>query len=208
MRAAKADARPLSAHRAHAALTLVEVLVALALAAILVTALLLTVRSSARLGATVGARAEAGGAAPLARSLLRFELERAGRAAGEGGLRVVLDPAGTGGDAFHVRYLAEAHRVEPVEVDATFFAAPDSQGRPNLYRRPHDGVRQPWLLGVTGLHLIAGIRPDGERVARDALPPAVRLSGLEVEIRFARGDPTRLTADTSRAGEVRIEEAP
>lgn len=190
------------------AFTLVEVLVALAIAALLATALLAAVRGSGRAASLVSDRAEAGGAGALATALLRFELEGAGRGREEDGLRVVLDPAGAGGDVFSVRYLAEAHRVEPVEVDASFFAARDSQGRPNLYRRPRDGIRQPWLLGVTGLHLVAGIGTDGRTVPRAELQPRAPLAGLVVEIRLADREPVRLTADTSRAGPVGVELAP
>lgn len=188
--------------------TLVELLVAILLAALVSTALLFQVRGSARAAAIVGDRAEAGQTGALAASLLRFELERAGRALDEGGLQVVLDPDGVGGDVFLVRYRAEAHRAEPVEVDAAFFAAADAQGRPNLYRRPHDGVRQPWLLGVGGLHVVAGIAPDGGRVEREALAGTAAWSGLLIEVRPDEGEAVSFIADLSRAGEVRTEPAP
>lgn len=193
---------------ASAGFTLVEVLVATGLTAVLATAVLATVRGSARAGELVGTRAEAGQVAPLTTALLRFEIERAGRTLDEGGLRLVLDAAEEGGDVLEVQYLAEAHRAEPVQVDASFFAAADSRGRPNLYRRPRGGRKQPWLLGVTGVHVAAAIDEDGNEVQRAALPGSRRWAGLVVEVRFEDGHHRRFTADTARAGLVESVVAP
>lgn len=206
MRAGPSPARAWVRPRRRRGFTLVEVLVALTLTAIVASALLAMVRSGGRVGAHVGARAEAGQAGLLATSLLRFEIERAGRR--HGGLTLRLDPSGAGGDRIAVRYRAEAHRAEPVDVDAAFFAAVDSAGRPNLYRQPPGASRQPWLLGVTGVHVLGAIDEAGHRVDRAALIGTRRWTALDVEVRFHERPAERFTALTARAGEVVAEVAP
>lgn len=188
--------------------TLVELLVALAVAAVLAAILVALVRSGARGSAIVADRARAGQTGILAASLLRFEIERAGRAVDADGLRLRLDPAGAGGDRIEVRYRAEAHRSDPADVRGTFFAAADAAGRANLYRLPASGSRQPWLLGVDGVHVVAGVDAGGATVARGSLADGARLGALVVEVRFDDGSAERFTAATRRAGAVRIGSVP
>jgi len=180
--------------------SLLELLVALALAALLAVLLGSTLAGGASVAERVGRASEAAQLRLLATSLLVAEIELAGRGVAADSLAVERDPAGEGGDRIVVRYLAEAYRAEPLLVEATFFAAVDGRGRPSLYREPDDGVRQPWLLGVTGLHATAGRAPDGATLTRSQLAPGVAVAALEVEIRFAEGRPARGWAGTTRSG--------
>ena len=180
--------------------SLLELLVALALAALLAVLLGSTLAGGASVAERVGRASEAAQLRLLATSLLVAEIELAGRGVAADSLAVERDPAGEGGDRIVVRYLAEAYRAEPLLVEATFFAAVDGRGRPSLYREPDDGVRQPWLLGVTGLHVTAGRAPDGATLTRAQLAPGVAVAALEVEIRFAEGRAVRGWAATTRSG--------
>ena len=183
-----------------AAMTLLELLVALAIAGTLTTLLGGAVASGARAAGRIADAAAGAQRRSLAWSLLRQELERAGRRIDEPGLALRLDPDDGGDDRMLVRYLAEAYRAEPVRIEAWFFAAEDGLGRPNLYRRPPDGVRQPWLLGVTGLRVVRGRGADGRPLARADLVPGASLSAIEIEVRFEGGEVLRGWASLARAG--------
>ncbi len=190
------------------AFTLVELLVALTSAALLAGLLGSTLAGGASVAGRVGRASEAAQLRILAASLLRAEIELAGRGSATSGLALELDPAGEGGDRIVVRYLADAHRAEPLLVEATFFAAVDGRGRPNLYRQPDDGVRQPWLLGATGVHLLGGRGPDGATLARHELTAGTRIAALEVEVRFAKGPPVRGWAATARSRTLSVAPLP
>lgn len=178
------------------ALTL-AVVVAASMAALLVRV--------GRTTADVGLRTDRTQRAGLAAALLRGEIERAGRGQEAPGLTLTLQDGAHRGDRVTVRYLAEAHRVAPAEVDATFFAATDSAGRPNLYRKPPDGVRQPWLLGVAGVHVVGAVSADGRTRTRAALTDGTELRALDLRVSLSEGEDVRLTAATRRAGPVVVE---
>jgi hypothetical protein len=181
--------------------TLVELLLAAALAAILLALLGAAIATGGRVAGDMARATAVAQRRALAWSLLRGELELAGRGLEPGlaGLGLALDPGAGGGDRLRIRYRAEAHRAEPVDVDAWFFAADDGRGRPNLYRRPAGGIRQPWLLGVTGVHVLEGRRSDGTSLARDRLVAGAEPVALHVEIRFEAGEPVRGWAWLARA---------
>jgi prepilin-type N-terminal cleavage/methylation domain-containing protein len=186
--------------RALNAFTLLETLIALAVAGLVATALAWSVQATSRLTGGVAATTDAAQQRALAAALLRGEIERAGRggAEHEGRLAIRLDPEGGGGDTLEIGYLAEADRAEATILRASFFAARDASGRPNLYRRPPAAVRQPWLLGVTGVHLLGGRDDGGRPLARDDLLAGTRVAAVEVELRFATGPPERVWASTRR----------
>lgn len=183
-------------------MTLVELLVAVALAATLLALLGAAIATGGRVAGDMARATAAAQRRALAWSLLRGELELAGRGLEDGlaGLGLVLDPAGAGSDRLRIRYRAEAHRAEPVDIDAWFFAAEDGRGRPNLYRRPEGGIRQPWLLGVTDVHVLEGRHADGRTLGRDRLVAGAEPAALHVEIRFDAGEPVRGWAWLARAG--------
>ncbi len=198
--------------RGAGALTLVEVLVAVAVAAVVATLLVGTIALASRTAGRIVDATEEAQRRALAWQLLRQEIELAGRGlagdgAGGSGLRLDLDAADGGADRIGVRYLDEAHRAEPLLVEAWFFAAEDGRGRPNLYRQPPAAVRQPWLLGVRGLRVRAGRRADGTVLARRELVPGAPLAALEVEILFEDAPPLRGWASAARAGELGDPEA-
>lgn len=199
---------PTAGPRAVQAFTLVELLVALALAALLAGLLGSTLAGGASVAGRIGRTSEAAQLRLLATSLLVAEIELAGRGIAGDGLAVELDPTGEGGDRILVRYLAEAHRAEPLFVEATFFAALDGRGRPSLYRQPDDGVRQPWLLGVTGVHVTAGRAPDGSTLTRSQLTAGATVAALEIEIRFADGRAVHGWAATTRSGTLSLAPLP
>lgn len=182
------------------ALTLVEVMVALAIAGIVIALLGGAVAGGAKTAGRIADAAARAQRRALAWSLVRQELESAGRRVDEAGLVLDLDPADGGDDRVLVRYLAEAHRAEAVRIEAWFFAAEDARGRPNLYRRPPDAVRQPWLLGVTGLRVVRGRAADGRPLARSELVSGANVTAIELEVRFGDGEAMRGWLSLARAG--------
>ncbi|MDZ7800449.1 MAG: prepilin-type N-terminal cleavage/methylation domain-containing protein [Trueperaceae bacterium] len=191
--------------RRRGGFTLLEVLVALALAAVVAASLAALLVRVGRTTADVGVRTDRAQRAGLAAALLRGEVERAGRGQEAPGLTLTLQDGAPRGDRVTVRYLAEAHRVAPAEVDATFFAATDSAGRPNLYRKPPDGVRQPWLLGVEGVHVVGAVSVDGRTRTRAALSDGMELRALDLRVALYDGEAVRLMAATRRAGPVAVD---
>jgi type II secretory pathway pseudopilin PulG len=183
-----------------AAFTLLETLLALAIAGVVIALLGGALAGGMRTAGRIADGAAQAQRRALAWSLLRQELERAGRRVDEAGLVLDLDPADGGGDRVLVRYLADAYRAEPVRIEAWFFAAEDGGGRPNLYRRPPDAVRQPWLLGVTGLRVVRGRADDGRPLARSELVPGARVAAIELEVRFEDGERRRGWTSVARAG--------
>lgn len=181
---------------------LVEALIAAAGVALLLALLGAAIATGGRAAGRMGEASAEAQRRALAWALLRGEVELAGRGleAGAAGVRLALDPAASGGDRVGVRYVAEAHRAAPADVDAWFFAARDGRGRPNLVRLPDEGVRQPWLLGVTGLHVVGGRRADGTPLTRRELVAGARPAALQLEIRFEEAPPTRGWAWLGRAG--------
>lgn len=183
-------------------LTLVEVLVTLAIVAALASGTVSAVRGAGLVSGRIAANTDAAQKRVLAGSLLRAELERAGRGGPDAGARLalLLDRSGGGGDALEIGYVAAEGRAEPTMLRATFFAARDGRGRPNLYRRPPGAVRQPWLLGVTGVHVVGGRDRYGRPIGRSDLTPGREVAALELEVRFADADPVRVWASTRGAG--------
>lgn len=164
--------------------TLPELLVALALTALLGTLLLGLTRSTLQVGASVDAGVAEDGARRVAAALLRRTVEAAGRGGLEPALRLELGAAGSRGDVVRAAYLREAWRAEPAEVRVALFADRDSAGRANLYRRPEGSVKQPLVLGVRGMRVVGGVTPDGRRVERADLADGMRLHALRLQLRF------------------------
>lgn len=192
------------ARAARSGVTLVELLVALALAAVVTTALVSLLTQVGRATAGVVGRTDRSQRASLAASLLETELQRAGRGLDEPGLRITLRPDSPHGDVLDVHYLAEAYRAQPVEVRASFFAARDSAGRPNLYRDPPDGVRQPWLLRVEAVHVAGAVDASGTRLARGDLVDGDELRAVALRVELTDAGPVHLLAGTRRAGPVGV----
>jgi hypothetical protein len=186
------------------AFTLTETLFALSIAALVLAGVGGSMRAVSRAGTTVQTDAAELQTRALAAHLLRGEVERAGRGGADRGghLAVVLDPFGRGRDRLEVGYLAEEDRAEPTLLTASFYAARDGEGRPNLYRRPPGSVRQPWLLGVTGVHVVSARSPDGRRIERHGLQPGTPIAAIEVRVDVDRAEGATFWASTRRAGSL------
>lgn len=172
-------------------LTLVEVLVALAIGALVLTLAASSAQSSRRLGAALDGMAVAGQRRTAVPLLVGGALARAGRGLEGCGLQVA-----DGGARARIIGVGPGDAVpETVEL----FAGLDGGGRPALYHRTLPHARQPWLEDVTEFRVLAGRAGDGDwrPVAHDAV---TRWTALRVELAWTDGD--------LRAYEVRLPHAP
>ena len=179
--------------------TLVEVLVALAIAGILMVALAGFVRSARGAAVAAESSSETAVTLRLATELLREELLLAGSAPWPlpvaGGDITGLEGAQTpaqflaqgvqvsnvaGGHAVRLVYIDDRVAGQPVARHLTFEARPDSQGQPQLYRRAGASPRQPWVAGVERLTVMGGIDQAGAAVAVSSMAGR-RLRALWVE---------------------------
>lgn len=188
--------------------TLLEVLIAAGLSALLGVLLLGATRGGAAVREGVTARADASGRAATARALVRLEVEVAGRGQEQGGLRWIRGGAGAYGDLLRLRYLRDAWRNEPKEEHLELFAARDGAGRPNLYRRPVGAVRQPLVLGVDGMRVTGAVTADGRTLHRAQLYDGVRVHALQLELRTRDGAPLAFTVVPRYANSLAVGEAP
>ena len=126
----------------QAGLTLVEVLIALALAALVFTLVAGSVASTSRFARAALERGDALTVRLAVPTMVRQAIEVAGRDLGEAcGLRV-----DAGGQRVAVTF---RHRDGSILVDEVF-AGLDGGGRPALYLRRVPHARQPWIEDVTG----------------------------------------------------------
>lgn len=172
-------------------LTLVEVLVALAIGALVLALAAATVHSSRRLSAVLEARAVAGQRRTAVPLLVGGALARAGRGLEGCGLQVADEGA-------RARVLGvDLGDAAPETVEV--FAGLDGGGRPALYLRTLPHARQPWLEDVTGFRVLAGRDEVGawRVVEHDAV---ARWTALRIELTWADGD--------QRTYEVRLPHAP
>ena len=172
----------------QAGLTLVEVLIALTLAALVFTLVAGSFASTSRFSRAGLERGDALTVRLAVPTMVRQAIEVAGRGLPEAcGLRV-----GAGGPRVAVTY---RHRDGSVVVDEVF-AGLDGGGRPALYLRRVPHVRQPWIEDVTSfvvhdLHLDA----DG------------RVAALEAQVEHRALD-TPLTVHVALPHRPCLEEAP
>ncbi|MEJ2667059.1 MAG: prepilin-type N-terminal cleavage/methylation domain-containing protein [Deinococcales bacterium] len=175
----------------RAGFTLVELLVGLALAAVVTLAAARLLVGSSRSEGAVAAGADRALALDLASDLLGAELRRAGYVPVPPPSSVKLEPGtpsltltltdGVQGDALAVRYVDDRLADGPVLRDLTFDAAVDGRGEPQLYRRTASGQRQPLVQGIAALRVTgwadaAGMHMRDELVAGRLGPWLVLLS--------------------------------
>jgi type II secretory pathway pseudopilin PulG len=207
-----ADLRPPSRARAGgpvgsrraAGLTLVETLVALAVAAILLVGFASLVANARRTAVKSVVTSDATRALDLAASLLSEEVRLAGSVpwprpdSVEGtddldafvatGLWLDTYPAADGDSAtaggervsLRLRYVDARLAGEPVARDVTFEIGVDGRGVPQLYRRAGGAARQPLVEGVGALRLLAVVE-DGLLIA-PPVPGTFRPSALVLEV--------------------------
>ncbi len=159
--------------------TLVELLVAFALGAVILAAASGSLVSTARISAAVEARgveAQRRVAVPL---LLRSLVGVAGRGSDGCGLEVA-----DGGRRLRLTGVPPGETgVATTEV----FSGLDGGGRPALYHRNLPHVRQPYLEDVTGFLVLAGRDLDGRwrAIEHDGTS---RWTGLELELAWTDAD--------------------
>lgn len=149
-----------------AGLTLVEVLVALAVAAVLLACVGSVLASARSAGAAEERALEPRLALDLAAELLAEEAGMAGHAplSAEAGVpqpAVVLRRT-LGGHALSVAFVDDRLAGPPAARDLRFEAGVDAQGRPQLYRASGSASRQPLVEGVTVLEVESVVDAAGE----------------------------------------------
>lgn len=143
--------------------TLVEVLLALAMAAMVVLAATGFLVGSSRADVAVSSASDSTLALDLAADLLGEELRRAGTTPNPppGGVRLdgsvpsltLVIGAGAQGDALAVRYVDDRLADGPVLRDLRFDAGIDGRGERQLYRRTASSHRQPLVQGIESLRV-------------------------------------------------------
>lgn len=146
-----------------AGFTLVELLLALALAAVVTLTTTRLLAGSRRIDAAVSSSSGSMLALDLAGDLLGDEIRRSGyvpdpRPAGvslnRGVASLTLSVTdGAHGDDLGVRYLDDRLADGPVLRDLHFDVAVDGRGEPQLYRRTATGQRQPLVQGIAGVRV-------------------------------------------------------
>lgn len=183
---------PVPARRAG--LSLLEVLLALALTALIVVAAggaLTGVRDAA---GAAGTASEEVAALDLGRELLAAQLRRSGYRPypadgapapdpGEPGLIVLLDGTDDRADALRVRSVDDTLAGPAVLRDLRFEVGLDGRGVPQLYRSVAAGVRQPLVEGIAGLRIdgwvdARGAHARSELLASGAIEPWLLLVTL------------------------------
>lgn len=189
-----------------AGLTLIEVMIALAVASLLLLVLASYVRAARQAQQANELGHDARLTLNLAVELLREELRLAGTgpwplpAAPELGAPpgTLLTPAlqllpAPAGNALRVRYLDDRLAGPVVARDHTFEAAVDSQGQPQLYRRSGGGSRQPLVAGLEGMAVVGGIDAAGAQVGAGEVVGR-RLRALWLEL-AAQGERRRVLVE-------------
>lgn len=173
-----------SATRVLRGFTLIEVLVVLAIGALLITMVAGFMRSTRHSAATVNAHADDALALQLAAELLREELRLAGAQTwppldvpGIDDVAAWLAPALVvatvgAGHSLRLRFLDHRLAGAPLPRDLTFEVAVDASGESQLYRRAAGAARQPFVGGVTALRLVATVDVNGSLSPWSGQPPS------------------------------------
>lgn len=174
-------------------LTLVELLVAMAVGAIVVALLANLVAGSRRHATASEARVDAAATLRLGAELLREELRLAGAVPwpppsdrAPEALAAWLAPAVTiapvaTGHALGVRGLDHRVAGAPVERDLLFEVAADGAGDWQLYRKPAGAARQPLVGNLEGLRVDWVVTAEGATVPPGAAA-GVRAAALGLEL--------------------------
>lgn len=177
------------------AFTLVEILLALAIGALLVTVLVSFLRATRNNSVVVSKEADDALALQLAAELLREELRLTGAHPWPAATVPGIDDVATwlstplrivphgDGHRLLLRYLDHRLSGPPVARDLTFEVGTDSAGESQLYRRAAGATRQPLVAGVNSLQLVGIV--DSEGVWRSwggAVGAVPRVAALVVEL--------------------------
>ncbi len=157
--------------RAHAGFSVLELLLAVSLSALVGLAAVRLLAGSRASEASTSTASDRARALDLAAGLLTGELRRAGyvpypspladgRDAVRPGLTVTLG-SGPRGDALGLRYLDDRLQGGPVTRDLEFDAAIDGRGLAQLYRTSASGSRQPWVQGIDRIQVVGWVDGTG-----------------------------------------------
>jgi prepilin-type N-terminal cleavage/methylation domain-containing protein len=168
--------------------TLAEVLVALAILAVLLTVLGHFTLGSLRAYRAALQLLERAQIVALAEEVVLQEIGLAGygltlEESQQATVEVSINPQANRSDSVRVHYLEERWLQQPERQGITIDAARDGTGSPNLYRREPGATRQPAVQGVTNLKLFRFIDEEGRQSnPEDAWPRLV--SGLVLRLSF------------------------
>lgn len=190
-----------AADRCALGMTLVEVLVALAVASLITIALGQALRSTRASEAAVNRTLDPLQALDLAAELLDEELSLAAQTVWPPPSVIDDLPDGVGAEAFvtpglvieggptgdrvRIRYVDDRLAAGPLARVVTFEAGPDALGEPQLYRRAGTSSRQPLVAGVESLRVTnvvqggALLEPGAAVVGSPVSAVVVRLVALD-----------------------------
>ena len=190
--------------------TLVELLIALALAGLLLTLIGGLLASARAAESSLGGSVEPRAALGLAAELVREEISLSGHlpygstAAEVGDMDTSVDlqsaalvvtangGASDSGDAIRVWFVDDRLASGPVIRDLSFSTAVDSRGEAQLYRRSGvSSARQPLVAGIASLRVGAYLDASGLQVVGPALAGAAPLSevrGVVLELFAPTGE--------------------
>lgn len=176
--------------RRPAAYTLVELLIGLAILALLLTAAVHWAVGNIRTYQHTSSMLERVQLEATARNVVVQELSFAGYGRGFigelGGPTIEIGLSGREdrSDTFRVHYLEERWLSEPVVRDITLDVMRDAAGESNLYRREQGATRQPAVQDVTNLKLLGLVSPQGDYIAVSE-PWPEQVSAFLVQLSFA-----------------------
>ncbi|MBA2667358.1 MAG: prepilin-type N-terminal cleavage/methylation domain-containing protein [Trueperaceae bacterium] len=166
-------------------LTLVEILVALAISAIIMFMLIAIVGSTGAAGRAAESRIDRAALEHGARLVFETDIVRAGAGLATEECGLAARPGDPYVNAWWRSAEGDLHRVR-------FAAGVDGAGRPALYRRHQSFARQPWIEDVTAFRVLA-VEPDASSGAS-----FTRYGSITVEVRHrALADAVRWRIDLS-----------
>ncbi len=178
--------------------TLVEALLAAALAALIVLAAVRLAGAARGLGAAATDASDRALALGLGTDLLAAELRRAGfepfpssgltLPADGPDLTLTLRPASPAGDSVRVRYVDDGLADGPVVRDLVFSAGTDGRGVPQLYRATYGGRRQPLVEGVEALRVAGWVDAAGRHTRSEVISGPLQPWLLLLRVSAAGGD--------------------
>lgn len=202
--------------RGRRGLALVELLLALAIAAVVLGIVARALHHGRRAARAVAEVSEARATAALALDQVGQLVSRAGTAPwprppriGPPGPGLVLrvDGGASTGDTLTVRYAELDGAGVPRERWVHLDARRDGRGTPTLYRTPEGSVRQPWVAGVERLALRGWVDVHGAHDRAAAASGALEPVALVLEV-VVDGTTTLATVPLPGRPVTRVEVAP
>lgn len=180
--------------RRQPGVALLELLVALAITALVLAVVVRALHHGRQAERAVAEASEARATAALALDQAAQLVSRAGTAPWPRpavatppgpGLVLRIDPAASSGDTISVRYLQLDAGGAPVERWFHLDARRDGRGTPTLYRAPEGSVRQPWVEGVERIAVRGWVDAGGVHDRAEAVSGPLAPVALLLEVRVA-----------------------